>query len=42
MAANASTGRPRAPFFVVLFLVVAALAAYGLKDKIFPKRAPEA
>jgi len=41
MVENASTGRPRAPFFVVLFLVVAALAAYGLKDRIFPKRAPE-
>ena len=40
MAANASTGRPRAPFFVVLFLVVAALAAYGLRDKIFPTKAP--
>jgi len=41
MVENASTGRPRAPFFVVLFLVVVALAAYGLRDKIFPTRAPE-
>jgi NitT/TauT family transport system substrate-binding protein len=30
-------GGPRASFYVVLLLVVAGLAAYGLRDYIFPK-----
>jgi NitT/TauT family transport system substrate-binding protein len=32
-----SGGGPKAPFFVVLFLVVAGLVVFAFKDKIFPK-----
>ncbi len=37
MAQQRSGGGPRGSFYVVLFLVVAGLAAYGLRGYIFPK-----
>ncbi|MCC6697853.1 MAG: OmpA family protein [Candidatus Hydrogenedentes bacterium] len=37
MAENRPGGRPRRSFYVVLFLVVAGLAAYGLRGYIFPQ-----
>lgn len=41
MGNGQSSGGPKASFFVVLFLVVAGLVAYGLRDMIFPKGAQE-
>lgn len=41
MAQQHPSGRPRGSFYVVLFLVVAGLAAYGLRGYLFPKGGSE-
>ncbi len=41
MADAPKVGGPKKSFYVVLFLIVAALVVYGLRDKIFPQGAPQ-